>query len=357
MICNNSLVRQAMLVALLLLPSKAMAEVRAIFDTVGGTVHVSGLDATRRGKLLGDPSNVFFQHSTVQSRHSMAFSVAENKDTLVIKPRFKLRPGANYLLRLELGEVEKFETTVSVQTTRSAPPELVWHAPHNTLIPQNTLRLYFMFSEPMAKGQIRDAIRLERTDGTIVHSPFLNLAAELWDREQRRLTLLFDPGRLKQGVGPNRTDGAPLQAGQNYVLVISGTMKSADGEHIDKEVRLPLAVGSAERRALDPDNWQINAAKPGSKDPLVVHFDRLMDRGASTRLITVVDPSGNAIAGKVENDGYSWQFTPNNPWRALARLRIDPGLEDVCGNTMRAPFDANPGTIGKRVEAVEFEIY
>lgn len=120
---------------------------------------------------------------------------------------------------------------------KAEPPQLLWPVPNATVIPENTLRLYLMFSDPMANGFAREAIWIERADGTVVDSRLLNISTELWDIEQRRLTLLFDPVRIKQGGGPNQSDGAPLQAGNSYVLLVVGGMKNAKGLTSNHEVR------------------------------------------------------------------------------------------------------------------------
>ena len=46
------------------------------------------------------------------------------------------------------------------------------------------------------------------TDGKAVVDPFLPLEVDLWNEDRTRYTLLFDPGRVKRGILPERTDGA-----------------------------------------------------------------------------------------------------------------------------------------------------
>ena len=53
---------------------------------------------------------------------------------------------------------------------------------------------------------------------------FLALDQELWDPVRRRITLLFDPGRVKRGVRTNLESGAPLVAGRRYRLVIDDAL-------------------------------------------------------------------------------------------------------------------------------------
>lgn len=349
--------RQAMLAALLLSPAAVSAEVRAIIDGPTGSIHISGLEARERHDLVENPEDIFLQIESLQGHGAIALTVLGDQDTLVVQPRFSLLPGEAYVLRLGQDGEAVFETTLRVPSTEISRPDLSWRAPAAAVIPENTLRLYLMFSEPMAIGQVRDAVWLERADGAVVDSPFLNLQTELWDGGQRRLTLLFDPGRIKRGVGPNESDGAPLQDGERYVLVLSPDLASAAGAPLGSEIRLPLTVGPAQRDLLDPSAWAFTAPAIGSTDPLNVHFDRLMDRGAAERLIAVVGPSGDTVPGVVEATDHAWHFAPTLPWSGTEGLRIDPDLEDVAGNTIHAPFDAASGAMGHVVDDTTVAIF
>ncbi len=80
-------------------------------------------------------------------------------------------------------------------------------------LPANLLRLYLNFDTPMARGQVAEFIHLVDAQGQEMPNAFLNLGIEFWSTDQRRLTILFDPGRLKQGVGPNAVIGPPLAPG------------------------------------------------------------------------------------------------------------------------------------------------
>lgn len=357
MLVVGKFVRQVLLAVLLLSPAISWAEVRGVFDPSTGAVNVNGLTVEDRAYLIANQEKVILQSSSVSRARSMALSATEIANTLVISPNFPFLPGTEYDLRLGLKSGEEAEFKILVQGTKAKPPQLLWHTPNATIIPENTLRLYLMFSEPMAKGFAREAIWIERTDGTIVDSPFLNLSTELWDSEQRRLTLLFDPGRIKQGVGPNQSDGAPLQAGHSYCLVVSGGMKSAKGLSLNHETRVPLHIGAARRDAIDPWQWGIQSPRIGTRDPLRVQFLRVIDNGSSTRRISVVDSTNTPLTGNVGSDGSVWVFTPKVPWTGNEHLVVDPKLEDVAGNTPHAPFDASSGTIGKKVETIRLVLF
>jgi len=54
-------------------------------------------------------------------------------------------------------------------------------------------------------------------------------AEELWDPSFRRLTLTFDPGRIKRGLTSNQTIGPPITEGRHYWLVIDREWPDARG--------------------------------------------------------------------------------------------------------------------------------
>ena len=278
----------------------------------------------------------------------MLVSVSLDGEALIVQPRFALKTGANYELT-----VADETLRIALPAPEATTPRLVSFAPSQAVIPANTLRLYLHFSEPMARGQLREMVSLVTADGTLVPSPFLLLETELWDSSQTRATLLLDPGRIKQGVGPNVSGGAPLQEGQSYRLTVSPQMRSAAGQPLDMPVSLAFRVGPPERRSIAPETWEILAPSAGSHAPLSLAFDRIMDSGAILRLITLQGPGGQPVRGQITSDGGGWSLTPDSPWQAGGySLIVDPELEDVAGNTIGTPFDAATGTIGIQTEPV-----
>lgn len=342
------LVRQALLAALIALPLPALAEVSARLDPVSGAVVVTGLEGAGRAALLANPELLRLQVAGLDSTRGMPVLLEDQGATLIITPRFDLRSGSAYILDLNGTGLE-----LEPPTAGATVPRLVGFAPSQAVIPANTLRLYLHFSEPMARGQLRDSVALLGRDGTAVPSPFLNLEAELWDPSQTRATLLLDPGRIKQDVGPNTQAGAPLMIGETYRLVVSDAMQRAAGASLGQEASVAFRIGDAERRALVPEDWQILAPSAGSYAPVTVAFDRIIDSGTVLRLLTVKDPQGDPVRGQIETDGGGWSLIPNQPWqRGTYKLIADPELEDVSGNTIGAAFDAVAGTIGTKQEPI-----
>lgn len=338
-----NLMRQALLAASFFVPLPAHAEIKAGFEPSDGTIFVAGLGTVELERLMADADQVRLTVAGQSSKRSMPLSLSEDGTKLIIQPRFSLRSDTRYVVSLSGEQLE-----VQALAQDATVPAVIGFAPSQAVIPANTLRVYVTFSEPMARGQLRDAVRLVRSDGRQIKSPFLNLETELWDREQTRATMLLDPGRIKQGVGPNVSDGAPLQVGESYRMVIGGAVQSAKGVSMGAPVSLVFRVGPAERRAIDPQDWEILTPTEGSQAPFTVTFDRIMDMGAVQRLVELRSPNGSLVAGEIVTDGGAWSLTPNTPWTAGGySLVVDPKLEDISGNTPGVPFDADTGTIGK----------
>lgn len=338
--------RQALLAACIILPQPTLANPYAQFDAATGTVRLSGLNVSERAEALLRDSALRLQVATLDTVRGMPVTMTEQGPNIVIMPRFALKIGINYVVTLDLTDAS-YDVGISLPEAEVTIPEVTGFAPSQAMIPANTLRLYVQFSEPMARGQVRDAVTLIHSDGRPVSSPFLNLEAELWDPSQTRVTLLLDPGRIKQGVGPNTQAGAPLQPGESYALVLSERMQSAAGATLGTDVTLAFHVGLAERRAVNPAKWHILAPAAGSYAPITVAFDRVMDSGATQRLLHMQDSVGSRLRGAITSDGGGWSFTPVQAWQADDyQLIVDPELEDVSGNTIAAPFDAASGTIG-----------
>lgn len=338
----TKLVRRALLAALIASPLSLAAEISAQFDADTGAVRVTGLESPYLNELLTSPEGIILRVAGTSSARGTPFEVSDSAGLLVITPRFALRLGTKYELTLDS------ETLPIVLPAPNAPsPKLVGISPSQGLIPANTLRMYLEFSEPMARGQIRDAVRLLDADGSEVPSPFLTLGPELWDGSQTRITLLFDPGRIKQGVGPNAAVGPPLVAGESYRLVVDDSMQSAAGEVLGSDVAVSFKVGAAVRTPIDPTEWQVLIPPAGTQAPLNVAFDRIIDTGAVRRLITLRDADGHQMQGHIETDGGGWSLMPEGAWPpGDYTLVIDPELEDISGNTPGMRFDAQAGTIG-----------
>ncbi len=202
---------------LILFSASVFSELSIDVQASGKVIIVSGISSTAQRVLLHDPSRVYLQLEKNLPAPSMPITLETLSDNrLAITPMFPLVKGGVYQLSIPLAGQKFFQTSVVVDHEKSSQPVLLHVYPNTAIIPENILRIYLQFSEPMARGQIRGKVLLTDAQGRRVNSPFLNLHTELWNKPQTRVTLLLDPGRIKQGVGPNVDAGAPFTSGNSY---------------------------------------------------------------------------------------------------------------------------------------------
>jgi hypothetical protein len=271
-------------------------------------------------------------------------------EALIFQPRFPLQPGLRYRAVFSSASepvTRRFDIPKS-EATVSTTVEHVY--PSTDRLPENQLKFYLHFSAPMSRGEAYSRIRLLDQDGDPVELPFLELDEELWDREGKRLTLLFDPGRIKRDLVPHEEVGAPIKEGQTYTLLIDRDWRDAQGESLKEDFRKSFRVVAADREIPNPSSWRITAPEAGSLRPLSVEFSEPMDHGLLMRLLEVLAPQGKFIEGsiQVDRDETRWQFTPHEPWRAGDySLSVDTRLEDLAGNRLNRPFEVD---VFERVE-------
>ncbi|MEE8257232.1 MAG: hypothetical protein V3R60_05015, partial [Acidobacteriota bacterium] len=149
---------------------------------------------------------------------------------LRFQPRYPLQPGLRYRAvftpppSTSTSEAEAAKPVTAVfeipkpETIPTTVVEQVY--PTRDRLPENQLKFYLHFSAPMSRGEAYRRVFLLDDEGRPVELPFLELDEELWDVEGKRLTLLFDPGRVKRDLKPNREVGPPLRQDRDYTLVI-----------------------------------------------------------------------------------------------------------------------------------------
>jgi len=184
------------------------------------------------------------------------------------------------------------------------------------------------------------SIHLIDQDGKPAYLPFVG--QELWNRDNTRLTLIFDPGRIKRGVKPNMDLGPVLEEGKRYTLIIDREFKDINGRLLAEPFRHEFAAGADERRAVDTALWRLSQPKAGTRDPLVLRFDRPMDYALLNDVFQIPGVSGVATIGPGETE---WRFQPTQPWTpGEHHVTVDMALEDLAGNRIGRPFDVDTMT-------------
>ena len=267
------------------------------------------------------------------------------RDAVCFVPRFPFVDGMRYSLLVDAGGdgVPEVWEVLRPEAASTPTAEVVAIYPTAATLPVNLLRVYVHFSAPMSEGCAGTAIRVCRDDtGETLDGVFLPPEPELWDRERRRLTMLLDPGRIKRGLVPNLEMGYPLIEGVPIRVIVGAGFRDAAGQRLRAGSERRYEIGPTLRSRLDPAGWRLVSPQAGSKDPVVVVFDRPLDHGLLLHGLRVCDGTGEPLEGAVEPGvaEQSWRFTPYSPWeKGDYRLVIDPRLEDVAGNTPVRVFD------------------
>ena len=167
---------------------------------------------------------------------------------ITFTPLFPFDPGRPYRVVFDPSRLpHPRQAAVIAEVVRlpalATEPTTVVTAVHPSagVVPENLLRIYIEFSAPMGNGAGLDFVKLVELSGPggrterVETGAFLPVEANFWSPDHTRYTLFFDPGRVKDGIFPNRQSGRPLRAGRRYVLDISPAWTDANG--------LPLLTG------------------------------------------------------------------------------------------------------------------
>jgi len=270
-------------------------------------------------------------------------------------PRFPLEPGVVYRALFDptrLPSARGATGTRGAMTAEFTLPKRVAAPttgvtavyPTRDIVPENLLKLYLQFSAPMGRGDAYGHVHLRDASGKDLDLPFLELGEELWDPRGMRLTLLFDPGRIKRGLKPREELGPVLREGGTYTLVIDRSWPDAQGQPLVSEVRRTFRVGPPDETPPDPSTWSIHTPVAGTRDPLVLTSPEPLDRALFGRLPTVQEARGSELPGEAAIDAEEtrWRFTPDRPWTAGEySLSVNKDLEDLAGNSIGRLFEVD----------------
>lgn len=299
------------------------------------------------GGKLGDLLQLSILDPTAKTAlPKLAASVVKSPTGLELRPAFPLRSGQAFqaTLRLEsLGGIRPMSVVVATPSVKlPAPVSVTAVYPPGDKLPENQLKFYVYFSGSMGRGDAYKHVRLLDAEGNTIVEPFLEIGEEFWDQSQQRLTLLIDPGRIKQGVAPREIIGPVFEMGKKYKLVIDSTWPDAHGRHLTKGFEKSFEIVAPIRSAIDHTKWKVKLPRAGSNEHLVVEFDRPMDHALLERTISLHDATGKRLEACTftANNDQAWTHIGGPPWPAgKYQLRIDTVLEDLAGNRIGKAFE------------------
>jgi hypothetical protein len=312
----------------------AAGETAAIRMEAGG-FKVAGWNPGRSAPR-GGWSSIFAVYAAQGDAPPMLGVYTIENGSLLFRPRFPLGAGvrARAVFHPPHGsaieavfEIPKADLTASTRVRQVYPS--------TDVLPDNQLKFYVFFSAPMRRGEAWRHIHLLNQNGSAVDLPFLE--QELWDRDCQRLTVLFDPGRIKRGLLPLQEAGPAIEEGKQYTLVVDRDWQDARGAPLQQGFRKLFHAGPADRTPPDTAQWRLSAPRAATSDALVVDFPKPMDYALLLRL---VDVSGVAGTVNVDRQETEWRFVPSEPWKpGEYRLVVDTALEDLAGNRIGQAFD------------------
>jgi hypothetical protein len=218
----------------------------------GGAFKVSGWEAPRTEPAKGWASvfAVFAVYAGSGDVPPLLGTYSEQAGSLVFRPRFPFAPGVQYRAMFHppgIAPVEKTFDGPPRDVTPLTRVESVY--PTADVLPSNQLRLYIYFSAPMSRGEAGARIHMLDENGKVLPGVFLP-GEELWDPNFRRLTMTFDPGRIKRGLTSNEAMGPPIVEGKRYTLVIDQAWLDARGVKMVGGFRKSFRGGPSERTPI-----------------------------------------------------------------------------------------------------------
>lgn len=274
--------------------------------------------------------------------------VGQTKDG-AFEPSFPLTPGINYRAEAQDCPPKRFV----LQNNAPAPRVLAIY-PQSETLPENILRFYIAFSEPMREGRFLDHITLtDETTGKDLSGVFFDNVHELWSPDRKQVTLLVDPGRVKTGLISNRRLGRAFLANHNYRLAVVGDWLSLAGRALSAPFEKHFTAIEESRTAVAPDEWRLTAPRVGTRLPLIVDFQAPMDHISIQTYLRTVDRVGKTIPGewRVLDAARRAAFTPDHHWdHSPHQLHVYARFEDVAANNINGAFDHEKGMLKRRDE-------
>ena len=265
--------------------------------------------------------------------------ISLNNGSVTFEPLIAFTPGMKYDVLFSNKLIGQFEIPA---LNAADKPEVTRVYPTTDTLPENVLKLYVVFSKPMQEGQALKNIVVIKNGNDTLHSTFLDLEQELWNKDRTTLTLWFDPGRIKRDLQPNKNLGAPLEESNSYKLIIGQDWRDERGIPLNTSYQKNIVVGKKDSISPDPDKWTIHQPKAGTKEGLRIDLQESLDYVLLKNAIYVTSESGKTHNGSFAPAAKETIliFTPDELWQPGEYIiNIESRLEDLAGNNLNRLFD------------------
>jgi hypothetical protein len=311
----------------------------------------ASLDALDDAALTDEQWQAIFRVAVADDAPAMLGAYAVDGDVVRFTPAFPLDAGRQYQASFDASRIPGRPAGVAaVRAILGRPAEtrepttVVTHVyPSGDEIPENVLRMYIEFSAPMGRKSGVEYITLLNHEGQEIPGAVLPLDYEFWSPDHRRFTVFFDPGRVKQGILPNREMGRAFTPGQTVTLAISHAWLDEHGQPLQEDYRRTFRVREADEAPLDPARWTVTAPPRAGRAPLTVTFPEPLDHGLLMRALGV-RRNGEPVEGDAAVDASEtrWRFTPRDAWEPGGyQLLVLDILEDLAGNQIGRAFEVD----------------
>lgn len=258
----------------------------------------------------------------------------------IFTPVIPFSKGQSY----ELKKNGKFITGFFIDEKKSKAPELLVVYPTRDTVPENLLKMYFVFSKPMQElGNTLDFIKVHNVTDDRPESIFLPLETELWNKEHTQLTLWLDPGRIKRDLIPNKEKGLPIEAGKEYLVQVGTDFKDADGISLATGYSKKIYVAARDAKKPTVEGWELSIPKEGTNEALRIDFKEPLDAILAKESIAIYTTSTNdLVQGNFKLMPYEQQlaFYPDAHWvKGDYYIEAASRLEDLAGNNLNHLFD------------------
>ena len=226
--------------------------------------------------------------------------------------------------------------------------------PTSNVLPENLLRIYVHFSQPMKTVGNIEKMKLVDEQGKEVPDVFFNNVYELWNKEQTQLTLILDPARVKTGLKANETLGRAIKPNQNYTLIIEG-LEDVNHQKMTNSFQKRIMIEEADIIIPELKNWKLIIPKTKSKTGFVLEFPQILDYNSLRERLIITDNENLPIEGivSIKNQETEWSFQPTKSWESGDYiLHVNTRLEDPSGNNLNGLFDHKTGSLKYRIEGI-----